>query len=910
MKGKSNLFLCFSVIIIVMVNFSSISFAKTAESCPEKLEDITTDKNIEEKNEPCYSPYTAETIEDTTIEIEYPEPGKLYNKNYEGLDKILLNLMKASLVIDRNLEAGAYVYGPVEKITFILYNRGVEQERVTDTEPDSNGLYCCRFYSLDTTLGIYEIDAIASYEENEVANDSVNKVMVIHLGETGNKKPVAVANFEKAAWQSEEVEFDASESFDPDGSIESYHWDFGDGHTSNEIIAAHSYDTAGEYKVTLTVTDNEEETGTESKSILVVDYDLGVWITTKYNGVSDEGKIDITVDEFIDMVYKGHSQKNFKLTLQNTDDTVVYIKFAKTLLEDFDGNDVESFFVTTQVEIDQSTDLSKDHEINLEFRFPYSLLTNPNEVPTADYFAGRVGYHYYPQGSNKHGPHDFHTWFYFGKNSISDPGILRMKIDPYPYGVESMVPLSYECKFVTVDANDVEQFHRILSIEFDPAAEITITSVPLKGKINYYFGDETAGLKTTITFRAWGGKYSDITQKFIVDPLPAWMKFDLTVFGERSFTYSAASSYDFTWIMESEQNGELVKLELKNLPTYIHATWSLSINIVAKKASGYIDLNMNSNLDRVTLYIQGGSKPFFDLENFPRKLRVEASIDVPDLSGYIAIDKQSGGTTSLTIPVDYDKWQIVATVNLDDGYARADFDLPSEGNGHVMVGLDTNKIALIGWEIDVIDTTSNKKVIECDVGSIATDNLKISWDQSSGGISNFKWQGKVTEFIDLFVKVDYQSADLEITGTWKLYEGGKFLFEINKPLEVTFVDMSTNTFKLYGYISLYGERKLLIEWELVEGYFSNGYFKIYTFGEPVGNEMHVEFGYAPNGGGNYQYGFKVDAYDYLEITRTIMWNTQDRTIPRIWVLGDVPLPGSWTIQVLWKGEWYPVPFGV
>ena len=71
----------------------------------------------------------------------------------------------------------------------------------------------------------------------------------------------------------------------------------------------------------------------------------------------------------------------------------------------------------------------------------------------------------------------------------------------------------------------------------------------------------------------------------------------------------------------------------------------------------------------------------------------------------------------------------------------------------------------------------------------------------------------------------------------------------------------------------------------------------------------MEFGYDPNGGGNYQYGFQLHGSDFIDITRTIMWQTDDRIIPRIWILGDNPLPGDWAIQVLWKGDWYDVPFG-
>lgn len=52
------------------------------------------------------------------------------------------------------------------------------------------------------------------------------------------------------------VEFDASASFDYDGSIVSYDWDFGDGAVGGGVRATHTYEAAGEYSVTLTVTDD------------------------------------------------------------------------------------------------------------------------------------------------------------------------------------------------------------------------------------------------------------------------------------------------------------------------------------------------------------------------------------------------------------------------------------------------------------------------------------------------------------------------------------------------------------------------------------------------------------------------------------------------------------------------------
>ncbi|RJS81043.1 PKD domain-containing protein, partial [Methanophagales archaeon] len=67
----------------------------------------------------------------------------------------------------------------------------------------------------------------------------------------------------------EEITFDASSSTDPDGSIVSYEWDFGDGNTGSGKIVTHSYPSAGDYTVTLTVTDDKGAKDSTTKEIKV-----------------------------------------------------------------------------------------------------------------------------------------------------------------------------------------------------------------------------------------------------------------------------------------------------------------------------------------------------------------------------------------------------------------------------------------------------------------------------------------------------------------------------------------------------------------------------------------------------------------------------------------------------------------
>ncbi len=66
------------------------------------------------------------------------------------------------------------------------------------------------------------------------------------------------------------VSFDASSSSDPDGSIESYQWDFGDGQSGSGQSISHTYSDFGTFQVQLTVTDNGGLTSISSQTITLI----------------------------------------------------------------------------------------------------------------------------------------------------------------------------------------------------------------------------------------------------------------------------------------------------------------------------------------------------------------------------------------------------------------------------------------------------------------------------------------------------------------------------------------------------------------------------------------------------------------------------------------------------------------
>jgi PKD repeat protein len=81
-----------------------------------------------------------------------------------------------------------------------------------------------------------------------------------------NQPPVAQLGINCTAL---DCTYSSAGSSDPDGSIVSYAWTFGDGGTGTGPSPTHHYAAAGNYTVTLTVTDDDNATGQRTQSVSV-----------------------------------------------------------------------------------------------------------------------------------------------------------------------------------------------------------------------------------------------------------------------------------------------------------------------------------------------------------------------------------------------------------------------------------------------------------------------------------------------------------------------------------------------------------------------------------------------------------------------------------------------------------------
>jgi PKD repeat protein len=87
-----------------------------------------------------------------------------------------------------------------------------------------------------------------------------------------NKPPVADLSAGElyVGFINEEIDFDASLSYDYDGYIMEWLWDFGDGTTSLGEITSHAYSNPGEYTVILKVTDNKGASDSDETTAVVI----------------------------------------------------------------------------------------------------------------------------------------------------------------------------------------------------------------------------------------------------------------------------------------------------------------------------------------------------------------------------------------------------------------------------------------------------------------------------------------------------------------------------------------------------------------------------------------------------------------------------------------------------------------
>ncbi|MCD6480522.1 PKD domain-containing protein [Candidatus Bathyarchaeota archaeon] len=136
---------------------------------------------------------------------------------------------------------------------------------------DSNGAFQYQIKIPDDwDYGTYTI-RVKDMGKNKVSTATfrVKSVVIAPPPAPVNQPPVADAGPDQTVFVNRTVWFDGSGSYDPDGTIVSYEWDFGDGSTGTGVRVSHVYRSPGTYTVTLTVTDDLGATDSDTCVVTV-----------------------------------------------------------------------------------------------------------------------------------------------------------------------------------------------------------------------------------------------------------------------------------------------------------------------------------------------------------------------------------------------------------------------------------------------------------------------------------------------------------------------------------------------------------------------------------------------------------------------------------------------------------------
>ncbi|MCK5397876.1 MAG: PKD domain-containing protein, partial [Thermoplasmata archaeon] len=131
-----------------------------------------------------------------------------------------------------------------------------------DDGSTGNGSIISHVYNVS---GIYTVTLTVT--DNDGLTDTDTCTVTVH----GSQAPIAVASPDyQQIMTGESAYFNASLSYDPDGTIISFQWNYGDGHTGSGEFPSHIYTTTGNYTITLTVTDNDGLTDMDTCIVNVI----------------------------------------------------------------------------------------------------------------------------------------------------------------------------------------------------------------------------------------------------------------------------------------------------------------------------------------------------------------------------------------------------------------------------------------------------------------------------------------------------------------------------------------------------------------------------------------------------------------------------------------------------------------
>jgi KaiC/GvpD/RAD55 family RecA-like ATPase/PKD repeat protein len=183
-----------------------------------------------------------------------------------------------------------------------------------------------------TVSHIYTEDG--SYTLNlTVTDDDGSSAVATHVLTILNRAPVAsFIIFPQQPVADDSITFDATDSYDPDGTIVNYIWNFGDGNTTatNSGVITHIYHEYGDFNVTLTIVDNDSYNNTTSQIINVPVHDIAILNTTVSQTEVHVGQV---VNITVTVKNEGTTTESFNVTVFRNE-TIIETQLVSNLAPD------------------------------------------------------------------------------------------------------------------------------------------------------------------------------------------------------------------------------------------------------------------------------------------------------------------------------------------------------------------------------------------------------------------------------------------------------------------------------------------------------------------------------------------------------------------------------------------------
>ncbi|UCD12945.1 MAG: PKD domain-containing protein, partial [Thermoplasmatales archaeon] len=297
------------------------------------------------------------------------------------------------------------------------------------------------------------------------------------------------------------VSFDASRSYDYDGTIVSYEWDFDDNATGTGLLINHTYSEDGIYNVTLTVTDDDNKNDSTVKMVIVDSIPPEITDNTPSVGYTgDPFTFNATVTDNVQVyeviaAYRYENGPVLNIDLNNTDgdyweatiiiertlEKIYYQIFAWDFSDNENHTDLKNITIMDN-DLPEITDVIADPEVqmidgyvnisavvtdNIAVDEVYLYIRYPDSsVKNFSITGNKIGDMYYSNRAyDQAGVHTFHIWASdtSGNSNISEDNTFEivLGVPPEipqirgPTEVKKDTPNPYEFSSTDPDGDDV-----------------------------------------------------------------------------------------------------------------------------------------------------------------------------------------------------------------------------------------------------------------------------------------------------------------------------------------------------------------------------------------------------------------------------------------------------------------------